>query len=219
MSVHTMSSLSMKRVVITLAMIIAIPFAARLLNTVVMQDDISLMYAFTACACLLLVYDWNLFGIHYNRAKNAPMDTILYTVIGFLLLVAWHMTGYRFLQPSIVLPATRSLIAYGYARPAMLIGYSFSQAVVINIGFKALTDHLDVRSREIQAILISGLLFGLFYTLLFTPFSLALLSRTYLFNLVQTCILSYLYNQSHSFIPGLIGLTVLYALLMATPLL
>ena len=210
MSERTLSSLSLKRVFISLFIVALVPAIAKALNIFVKQEDISMMFALNQCGSLLIMYDWNLFGIHYNRSKAAPQDFLIYFLLGMVLLGLWLWIGKSFLQSHVVLPKASSLIAYGYARPGMMIAFSFMEATVVNIGFKCLTDHLDVRTREIQAILISGLLFGLVFTLLFTPWDLALWFRTYLYNLILISILSYLYNQSSSFMPGMLAMCVVY---------
>ena len=121
-----------------------------------------------------------------------------------------------FLRSNILIPEGIILRRYGYARPAMLAAFSFMQAAAVNIGFKCLTDHLDVRSGEIQAILISGFSFGLFLTLIFTsaPFSISVFVTSYLYNFVLVSILSYLYRESTSFIPGLLAMGTVYLVWM-----
>ena len=85
---------------------------------------------------------------------------------------------------------------------------------IVNISFKCLTDHLDIRDREALIILASGFLFGILYTVVFVPFGdLGLLVRTYLYNVLLICTMSYLYNQSHSFIPGIISFTIIMLVL------
>jgi len=58
----------------------------------------------------------------------------------------------------------------------------------------------------LQIILLSGISIGLLTTILFLPSkNLLTILITLLYNVVLCTILSYLYNQSNSFIPGLIG--------------
>jgi len=175
------------------------------------QTDLSEAFAINLAGCLLIFYDWNLFGTHYNRSKYNIKTFFVYFLIGAALIGLWLQAGIHFLQSGPVLPDASSLIRFGYGRPMMMIAYSFLQAAVISIGFKVLTDHMDVRRRELQAILISGFLFGLFYTLIFSfPFELTAFVRSLLYNVILTAILSYLYNQSHSFMPGFCAFTVIY---------
>ena len=80
------TKLSLKRVIRSLILFIFIPVTARILNIFVQQYDISLMTSFNIVGSLLIFYDWNLFGIHYNRAKYNLDDTILYTVVAYILI-------------------------------------------------------------------------------------------------------------------------------------
>jgi hypothetical protein len=69
---------------------------------------------------------------------------------------------------------------------------------------------MNIQNRELIVILVSGFLFGLIYTIAFlSTFTLDLFIRTYLYNVVLIAILSYLYNQSHSFIPGILSFGII----------
>ncbi len=218
---NTLSSLSMKRIIISLIIFALIPVCAHVLNLFIHEEDLSMMVSMNVLTSVLIIYDWNLVGIHYNRAKNNIPDTILFFVIGLVLIRLWTWFGMSFLQVRPLLPAAETAVKYPYAVPSLLIAFSYIQAAMVNISFKCITDHLDVRSREIQAILISGILFGLVYTIAFTslPLSMNSLFRTYLYNLVLVAILSYLYNQSNSFIPGILSMGTIYLLLMLSEIL
>ena len=85
---------------------------------------------------------------------------------------------------------------------------------MVSIGFKNMTDHLDVRNKELQAILISAIVSGLFMTVLFTDPDLLSMVRTLPYWLLLTMILSYLYNQCHSIIPGIVAMSVVNLVFM-----
>lgn len=206
MSAKTKSTLSTKRILITLLIIFLIPAVERILNIWVQNETLSYTFAFNAAGSALIFYDWNLFGVHYNRSKSNLPVTIIYSIIGILGLLGWVWVGQNFLKAHLLLPDPETIAAYPFAEPAVLIAYSFMQAAVVNIGFKCATDHLSIRTREVLVILISGLLFGGIYTLLFTPLQTVLWITTYLYNVIMIMFLSYLYNQSSSFMPGIISL-------------
>ncbi|MCH3961325.1 MAG: hypothetical protein LKF53_03800 [Solobacterium sp.] len=211
----TTSALSMKRIIISCLIFTAIPLAAHLLNIVISQYAISLMFCMNAGTSILIIYDWNLFGIHYNRAKKNAMDTILFTSLGAILIMLWVYVGANILQADLILPGNSDLIAYGYARPGMLIAFSFMEAANISISYKCFTDHFDVHGKELQSILLSSLLFGLLFTVIYMPsLNISLFFRTYLYNMVLIAILAYLYNQCHTFIPGLLAMAVIYFIIM-----
>lgn len=215
MTTPTISSLSFKRRLISLSIFFAIPFAAHLLDLVINEYAISLMFCMNVGTAALIIYDWNLFGIHYNRAKRNTVDTVLFTVVGSILIMLWLYVGSNFLKANIIIPGNSDLTEYGYARPGMLIAFSFMEAACVSISFKCFTDHFDVRGKELQSILLSGLLFGLLFTVIYLPsIDLGLFFRTYLYNIVLISFLSYLYNQCHTIIPGMLAMSIVYFIAM-----
>ena len=213
---ESVSKLSAKRILISLLIIILIPVGAHYLDRLTQIHDISLMCAMNIGISLLIMYDWNLFGIHYNRSKANLFDTLLFTLIGCAGITALIWASNRWLQPVMVLPDVKVMRAYGYARPGMWVAFSFMEAVLVNMGFKILTDPLKIKTRELQTILLTGLLFPLLFTALFTPIDIVLLARTYLYNFVLVTLLSYMYNQSHSIMPGILAMTIVYLGVMIT---
>lgn len=165
------------------------------------------MFSLNLCATILIMYNWNLFGIHYNRAKYNFFDTCIYAFIAFVLITLWTYLSNRYLRCIVIMPSSQILKRYGYARIGMLIAYSFSEASIINIVEKVSTDHIQINHRELQVILLSGIAIGILLTILFLPSkNILTILITLLYNVVLCTILSYFYNQSHSFIPGMIGL-------------
>ena len=208
------SSLSMKRIVISLIIFALIPAVRAGIFRITGNDTIAFTFAVNLAGTCLIVYDWNLFGIHYNRAKSAIFDTAVYTLIGTVLIGGLTMFGRRFLMAYIPLPDPVTVHTYMFALPPIILAYSFVLGTVINISFKCLTDHMDIRDRELLIILASGFLFGLCYTAAFAPLQdMNLLIRTYLYNVLLVSSMSYLYNQSNSFIPGILSFTAIMLVL------
>lgn len=217
MSQKTISSLSLKRVLITLLMLVLIPVVASGMDRVINQYYISLMFAMNILGSIMIMYDWNLFAIHYNRSKYDPLDTLLYTAVGIVMTGVWVWVGQHFLQNEFLIPPASVLRAFGYARPGMLIAFSIMEACIISICFKCVTDRFQIRNHEFQVIILSGLLFGLVLTAVFTSWEVAVWFRTYLYNAVLMTIFSYLYNQSHSFVPGMLAITIIHLAIMILP--
>lgn len=207
MAIQSNTKLSKKRVIITLLVFVVTPLLAHVLNLFLSQYDISLMFSLNLCATILIMYNWNLFGIHYNRAKYNFFDTCIYAFVAFILITLWTYLSNRYLRCIVIMPSSLILKRYGYARIGMLIAYSFSEASIINIVEKVSTDHIQIKHRELQVILLSGIAIGILLTLLFLPSkNILTILITLLYNVVLCTLLSYFYNQSHSFIPGMIGL-------------
>ena len=218
------SRLSIKRIILSLIIFCIIPLFASLINLFIKNHTLSYMFSLNICGSILIMYDWNLFGIHYNRFKNNLGDSNLYTIVGIVLFAILLFINQSVLHANILLPDSKSLKAYAFGIPAIIIAFSYMHAIVINISFKCLTDHMKIRSNELLIILTSGLLFGLFYTLVFSfyfnfGFNIMSFINQYIYNVIITCTCSYLYNQSNSFLPGIISLGTVYLVFIVSSIL
>ena len=218
------SRLSIKRIILSLTIFCIIPLLASLINLLIKNHTLSYMFSLNICGSTLIMYDWNLFGIHYNRFKNNLGDSNLYTIVGIVLFAILLFINQSVLHANILLPDSNSLKAYSFGIPAIIIAFSYMDAIIINISFKCLTDHMKIRSNELLIILTSGLLFGLFYTLVFSfyfnfGFNIMSFINQYIYNVIITCICSYLYNQSNSFLPGIISLGTVYLVFIVSSIL
>ena len=212
---ETISTLSNKRIVISLLLVVMIPVCAKILDLILDEEWISLMVSMNIFTAVLVMYNWNLVAIHWNRAKENIPETITYTVIGLVLTLLWSLLGSGFFQAYLILPPAYALIGYGYARPGFLIAFSFMESGMLNMTFKIMTDHFDVIHKEVLTILLSALVVGLFITVLFVPFeSFSLLIRSYVYYMGLIAILSYLYNQTHSVVAGTAALGFTYLIMM-----
>ena len=208
------SSLSTKRIIISVLLFAAIPASVLLFEPCINQWAITTMAAFNIFGTLLCIYDWNLFAIHYNRAKHSLGDTTIYTLIGILLIGTLFYINKTFLHGTIVIADPNSLTAFGYARFGMWMGFSFMQSLSLNIVYKCITDRFDACKNRLQLILLTSFIFAFIYMILFIPFSLKAWIRTYFYNVLLTSIMSYLYNQSGSFISGALAMGIVYLLAM-----
>ena len=211
------TTLSKKRVLITILLFLAIPIGAKILNRSIQQYDISLMFTFNIFGSLIIFYDWNLFGVHYNRAKYNIDDTILYTIVAYVALMIWTIFSLDILHCRIILPTGKTLTSFGYARLGMLISDSFIEAFSFSITIKSASDQLSISGREIPIILLTGLIAGITITFLFLPsHNLLTILTTILYNVILLIFLSYIYNQCGSFFPGAIAFALCNLTIMIT---
>lgn len=209
------SSLSIRRILISLALFAMIPLLSRFLNHYIRNETLCTMFALNLGAASLIMYDWNLFGLHWNRFKKHFGESMLWSVIGFAALGLWFYFNQHLLHGSALLPDKETLSRYPLAVPVILAAFSFSQSEVVNMTFKCLTDHFKIQTQEAVVILMSGFLFGLCFTLaeISYPISLAEFIPSYLYNVVLVTILSYLYNQSGNLMPGILSMGTVYLIL------
>lgn len=212
------STLSKKRIIITTLIFLITPILYNLVNLWIDNETLAMMLSLNFSGWALIIYDWNLFGIHYNRAKADPKETLIYTIIGLVLMAIWTFINRKFLKGYMLLPQSETLVEYRFAIPPIFIAYSYIQATIINICFKTLMDHVEIASREVFIILLSGFLFGTIFTICFTPFTPSLFIPSLLYNIITVSIMSYLYNQSSSFIPGILSFGTIYLILQFTQL-
>ena len=199
MSFQKSTTMSVKRILISLGIFLLIPIVRYLLSRVTGSDTLSFMFALNLAVWLLVLYDWELFGLHWNRAKAVPADTLIYSAVGFIAMFFWTFLNSKYLGGYLVLPDPSVFHTDPIAGPAVRFAFSFSLGTIISIEFKCLTDHMKIHARE-----------ATIYTLLFTPFRLSLLIPTYLYNIILFSLMSYLYNQTHSIIPGILSFTAVY---------
>ena len=204
------TTMSVKRIALSFVIFLLVPVIRRLLTPVIGNDTLSLMFALNFSAWLLIIYDWELFGLHWNRAKENYSEVFLYVVVGFIVLFIWTLINTRYLRGSLTLPDPAVFKTDPIAGPAVLFAFSFSLGLIANMEFKCLTDHMKFRAREATMILVTGFLFGFIYTLVFLPSNVTQIPSTYLYYVVMFSLFSYLYNQTHTIIPGIISYTAVY---------
>ncbi len=204
------TTMSTKRIVLSFLIFLLVPVIRRVITQFIGNDTLSLMFALNFSAWLLIIYDWELFGLHWNRAKENYSEVAVYVVIGFIALFFWTLINTRYLRGSLTLPDPAVFKTDPIAGPAVRFAFSLSLGLIVNIEFKCLTDHMKIHAREATMILVTGFMFGFLYTLLFLPSNFAQIPSTYLYYVVMFSLFSYLYNQTHTIIPGIISYTAVY---------
>lgn len=204
------TTMSTKRIVLSFLIFLLVPVIRRVITQFIGNDTLSLMFALNFSAWLLIIYDWELFGLHWNRAKENYSEVAVYVVIGFIALFLWTLINTRYLRGSLTLPDPAVFKTDPIAGPAVRFAFSLSLGLIVNIEFKCLTDHMKIHAREATMILVTGFMFGFLYTLLFLPSNFAQIPSTYLYYVVMFSLFSYLYNQTHTIIPGIISYTAVY---------
>lgn len=218
MKQHHESTLSTKRIILTTLLFISIPILTTVLDVQIDNHTLAMMFAFNFAGWAMVIYDWNLFALHYNRAKNNLNEMWTYFGIGFIFIGILAFLNIKFLHGFMILPDHETIAEYPFAYPAILAAYTYIQALIINISFKCLTDHFDIEDRELFIIIMSGLIFGTMYTLFLTPPHAILLLKSLIYNILLVSLNSYLYNQSGSFIPGILATGSVYLVIILAQL-
>lgn len=104
------STLSKKRIIITTLIFLITPILYNLVNLWIDNETLAMMLSLNFSGWALIIYDWNLFGIHYNRAKADPKETLIYTIIGLVLMAIWTFINRKFLKGYMLLPQSETLV-------------------------------------------------------------------------------------------------------------
>ena len=169
--VKTSSTLSSARIVLSLLIFAIIPLVHAILKALTGDDTISYTMALNLSALSLFVHCMTGICSGFTGTGSRPVsgDGLLYTAVGIVLISLWCYVDRHFLSGYMLMPDPAIEHHYFFAFGAIFLAFSFCQALIVNISFKCLTDHMDIRDRELLMILVSGFLFGLFYTIAFAP--------------------------------------------------
>ncbi|HCY07197.1 MAG TPA: hypothetical protein DHS57_08150 [Erysipelotrichaceae bacterium] len=210
---QTKSTLKISRILITAVLFFTIPTVSKLFNILIEDMTISYCLAISIVAFIFIVYNWDLFALHYNRSKKNIPDTIFYTIVGVVLLGVLTYINQNFIKGYILLCDEATLKNYIGGAPILIISHSFSFSICMMIAYKSIIDRIKIAISTELVILFSGLFFGLLYTIFYVPFDLDLMITSFLYYSIFFIISSYLYNQSGSFIPAMIAITLVMAYL------
>lgn len=213
MSQEKVTRLPIKRVIISLLLFVIMAVSWRVIDIYIKQIYISKMISINIFGSLLMIYNWPLLALHYERIKDNN-DKYLFFVIGLIFFAVITWLASSFFNAETLIPESIVLISYGYARWGMIIAFSIIKAFVINISFKCLTDQLDIKHKELQVILVSSIVFGFVLTIAFSEFNIINLFQTYFYNILLVAFLSYSYNQTSSLLPGTFALSIVHFIIM-----
>lgn len=196
------STLSIKRIIITIILSLLIPLLYPVLNYFIDNKTISYTILINIIGCIIFIYDYDLLALHYNRIKKNFKESIIFYFVGLIFFSILYAINHFFLKGYIPTIDPTLINNYIAAMPLFFIAYTFIMPILVNIFYKCLTDHLSIKDKETLVIAFSGIIFGLIFTIAFVPFSLNDWLRSFIFISIQVAFLSYSYNQSTSFLPG-----------------
>ena len=207
------TAMSIKHIILTTLMFVMIPILARIIDIFVVQETISLMISMNLLGTAIIIYNWQLLELHYQRIKGKS-DLLFYLIVDIAAIALIFYLGNRFFKADILIASKEALKAYGHSRIGMVFAFSYIEAAIVNITFKCITDHLNIKQKELQVVLTTAISFGFLFTFIFVPLDLSLLIRTYVYNLFLISILSYSYNQTHSILPGIFSMGLIYLIVL-----
>lgn len=214
---NTTTTLTFKRIITSLLIFFIVPILSPIIDTVVKDPMISYTLLTNIAGFTLMIINWDLLTIHACRFKSDIKESLFFTIIGALLLGIIFIVNQMFLHAYVPIVNPDSFNSFILFSVPILLAYSFVFSMNYVIAFKCITDRLNIKQAEIATIFLSGFLFSLLFTLFFVPFDVISWLKSYLFYLAITTIISYLYNQTKSFLSGLVALgTILLGLNLYT---
>ncbi|MEG0168613.1 hypothetical protein [Anaerorhabdus sp.] len=199
------TTLPYSRIILSICFFLIVPIFSPLINMVIQNQLIAYTFTVSLSGLLLMIQNWDLLEIHGKRFKDDSKEATFFTILGILVLsfIVWANHTYLkaflpFIDPEILSSFTWFII------PIFLVN-TFVFAMNYVLVFKCVTDRLKLKHAEAVVILLSGFLFALLFTVTYIPFDVIAWLKGYLFYFIITVIISYLYNQTHSFLPGMIS--------------
>lgn len=202
------STLSAKRVIISLLLFFSIPLLSYGANFILNNQTVATTLVINVIGCILVIYNWNLIGIHYNRSKNDLKTFFLFLIVGIIGVTLWTFINNTFLKGTILTPDKATLDMYPAGCVCILAAYACVLPLLMSMASKCMTDFMPIKKKEVQVIMVTGFLFALTYVVVFIPFNFMLWVQSYLYYVVLFMFLSYLYNQSSSFMPGTLAYSI-----------
>lgn len=192
------TTLSMTRILATLAIFFAIPYAVDALNMFLQNATISTTVILHTVTLLLVVLNFDVLEIHFKRLKRNFSDFVFFFILSVIIIELIFFFNHHWLHAALWIPEKEVLRNYIFFAPTMALAYSFSYAISFVIAFKAMTDRFKVYIGEKLIIFFSGVLFGLFVALSQSSLSLDQLIPLFIYYSLISAVTSYTYNQTHS---------------------
>lgn len=206
---ETKSSLKIKRIVITTFIYFISPFMATLASKLINDMTISHTLIQSIVGFINITYNWDLFALHYNRAKKSLGDIIFFSVVGIILMGILTYININYIYGYILLADPVTFSTYYGGSALILIVLTFIYSFNSLITFKCILDRIKITSSTIQMILFSGLFFGLLISILFVPYNIDIQIASFLFYSILYMICSYQYNQTQTIIPSIISMSII----------
>ncbi len=202
------TTLSLRRIIITLLGFISIPFIKNITESIIHNELASYTFAFSLIGIFLTFLNWDLLCVHLQRFTSDIKESLFFTLFGTIFLALLFVMNYLLLNAYVPLINPEEFKEFTILFFPILYSYTVLFSSLYIISFKSLTDRLGIKKAELTVIFFSGFLFSLLFTMTFIPFSVFEWLKGYLFYFLVTTVLSYLYNQTKSLFPSLIALSI-----------
>ena len=200
------TTLTYKRIILSMIIFFIIPLLFPVLNYFLNDETITYTCLINVFTAILMIYDYNLVALHYNRIKKNFKECLLYDLVGIIIFALIFVFNHFLLHGSFLTIDPHIFKKYYGGAILMLFAYCLMLPIAMSICYKCLTDRLNIKSQELMVILFSGLFFGLLFTIAFVPYDINLWIRSYILNALITSVLSYIYNHSTSFLVSALSL-------------
>ncbi|MEG0177444.1 hypothetical protein [Anaerorhabdus sp.] len=199
------TTLPFNRIILAICYFLIVPILSPLINILIQNQLISYTFAVSLSGLLLMIQNWDLLEIHAKRYKADFKEALFFTFVGAIILAFIIWVNSTYVHAYMPHLDKNIMIDFSWFVVPIVFINTFIFAMNYVIVFKCVTDHLKLQHAEIVVILLSGFIFALLFTVTYIPFEVIAWLKGYLFYFVITLVISYLYNQTHSFLPGMIG--------------
>lgn len=199
------STLSIKHILITFCFFLIVPILTPFLNNVINNEAISYTFTLNLAGLLTLIYNWNLISLHARRLNEDKHEGLFFFGIGLIALTLLCISNQIFLRAFAPIIRPEQVQGFALFNIIFFLSYSFIFALIYVVTFKCVTDRLNLKNAELIVILLSGFIFSLVFMICYIPFNVLEWLKGYLFYFLITTVISYLYNQTNSILPGMLS--------------
>lgn len=207
--------LSIPRILMTLVLFLIMPYAIKAVNTMIQSQTISGTVILHTLTLILVIMNFDVLEVHYQRLKGKLGDFILFTLIGIALIGFITYLNSQWIHALLWKPEKEVLSSYAFFAPTVALAYSFSYSFSFMLAFKAFTDRFKVHIGELIIIFVSGISFGLLVAFSQSNLQMNYFISSFIYNTLITLVASYIYNQTNSILPvaisyGIVLLVILF---------
>ncbi len=202
------TTLSFKRIFLSLLGFIIIPFNAALVDSIIHNQVVAYTLSFHLSGMLLVALNWDIMAIHYHRFIEDKKESFFFVTFGCIALGIAFILNHFFLHAYTLTLNPEEVKDISFFIPFLLFAYTLLFSSLYLISFKCLSDRLVIKKAEATVIFFSSFLFTLLFVISFVPFDTLEWLKGYIFYFFITMILSYLYHQTKSLMTSLVSFTL-----------
>lgn len=183
---------------------------SRLYNT---DLTIFINFLLTGVGLFNIIFNWDLFALHYNRMKKNLADCTFFVFISIIIIGLLFFMNHTLIHAFVLKPSQEIIQNFKFLYIIFIVNYSFIFSFISLITFKCVIDPLT-KMPVITRFMLSGLLFSLIFCISFVGFSPTQFLLSFVFYSFLYAYFSYTYHQTRSVFPVMIAYAVVLFIIL-----